>query len=140
LDEIEREAQTHPDYADLQNQLALLLMSEGEMEKAEPHFLKALHLNPQYREAILNLGFLYMEMGRWKGAEEIFSAGVKRHPKDGFIHHVLGILSLQTGRVKEAMAHIRKAIQYHTYFRDYYKQKEYGREGGLPSTERQRWL
>ena len=72
LDEIEREAQTHPDYADLQNQLALLLRSEGEMEKAETHFLKALHLNPRYREAILNLGFLYMEMGRWKGAEEIF--------------------------------------------------------------------
>jgi len=45
LEEIEREVQTHPDYADLQNQLALLLMSEGEMEKAEPHFLKALHLN-----------------------------------------------------------------------------------------------
>jgi tetratricopeptide (TPR) repeat protein len=93
------------------------------MEKAETHFLKALHLNPKYREALLNLGFLYMEMGQVRGAEGIFSEEVKRHPKDGFIHHVLGILSLQTGRVNEAMVHLHKAIQCHAYFRDYYKRK-----------------
>jgi Flp pilus assembly protein TadD len=60
LAEVEKEVRIHPRYADLQNQLALLLMVEGEGEKAEVHFLEALRLNPKYREAILNLGFLYM--------------------------------------------------------------------------------
>lgn len=96
LSEIENEVQIHPNYADLQNQFALLLMFEGEMEKAESHFLEALRLNTKYREAILNLGFLFTEMRRWKEAEEIFLSEAKRHPKDGFLHHVLGILYLQT--------------------------------------------
>jgi tetratricopeptide (TPR) repeat protein len=129
LDEVEKEVQIHPHYADLQNQFALLLMVEGEMEKAESHFLKALHLNPKYREAILNLGFLYREMRRWREAEEIFLAEVKRHPKDGFIHHVLGILYLKTGRVSQAIAHIHKAIQYHATYRDYYEKKKVWQRG-----------
>jgi tetratricopeptide (TPR) repeat protein len=72
LNEVGRKVQIHPNYADLQNQFALLLMVEGDMERAEIHFLRALRLNPKYREAILNLGFLYMETKRWKKAEEIF--------------------------------------------------------------------
>jgi tetratricopeptide (TPR) repeat protein len=121
LGEIGKEVQTHPRYADLQNQLALLLMIEGETEKAMSHFLEARRLNPKYREAILNLGFLCMAMKRWKEAEEIFLSEVKRHSKDGFLHHVLGILYLQTGREKKAASRIHKAIQYHSYYRDFYK-------------------
>ena len=119
LNEIGKEVQIHPNYADLQNQFALLLMVEGEMEKAEIHFLEALRLNPKYREAVLNLGFLYMETRRWKKAKEIFLSEVKRRPRDAFLHHVLGILYLQTGRQKEAAARICKAMQYHSHYRDY---------------------
>ena len=129
--EMEKEVQIHPNYADLQNQFALFLMCEGEMERAENHFLKASRLNPRYREAILNLGFLYGEMRRWKEAEGIFLSEVKQHPKDGFVHHILGILYLQTGREREAVARIYKAIQYHPYYRDYYKKKGVWRGGGV---------
>lgn len=131
LSEIEQEVQIHPHYADLQNQFALLLMVGGETEKAESHFLEALRLNPRYREVILNLGFLYIEMRRWKEAEEIFLAEAKRHPKDGFIHHVLGILFLQTGKGKEAAAQIHRAIQHHSYYRDYYKKKGVWQRGAV---------
>ena len=72
LHEIESEAQIHPRYADLQNQLALLYMFMGETKRAEEHFLEALRLNPKYRDAILNLGLLYIETKRLKEAEEIF--------------------------------------------------------------------
>src|SRR4030042_439190 len=123
LGEVEKEVQLHPNYADLQNQFALLLMVKGEMEKARNHFLEALRVNPKYREAILNLGFLYLEMRRWKEAEEIFLPEAKQYPKDGFIHHVLGILYLRAGKQKEAAAQIHKAIQYHAYYRDYYRKK-----------------
>jgi tetratricopeptide (TPR) repeat protein len=131
LDEIGKEIHIHPNYADLQNQFALLLMVEGEMEKAEVHFLKALRLNQKYREAILNLAFLYMEMRRWKRAEKILLPEVKRNPRDGFLHHVLGILYLQTGRQKEATAWIRKAIQYYSHCQDYYKKKGMWQRGTI---------
>jgi tetratricopeptide (TPR) repeat protein len=121
LAEIEREVRIHPHYADLQNQLALLLMVEGETQKAMSHFLEARRLNPRYRETVLNLGFLHIEMKRWRDAEEIFLSEVKRHPKEGFLHHVLGILFLQTGREKEAAARIHQAIRSHSYYRDYYE-------------------
>src|SRR3989304_6285039 len=87
LEEIGKEVRIHPHYADFQNQFALLLMVEGEMGKAEIHFLEALRLNPKYREGVINLGFLYMEMRRWKKAEEVFLSEVKRHPRDAFLQH-----------------------------------------------------
>ena len=57
LSEIEREVQIHPRYADLQNQFALLWMVEGEMEKAENHFLEALRLNPKVSRGHSQFGF-----------------------------------------------------------------------------------
>ncbi|MGZ3537878.1 MAG: tetratricopeptide repeat protein [Thermodesulfobacteriota bacterium] len=123
LREIEEEVRVHPGYADLQHLFALALMAGGEMEKAESHFLEALHLNRRYREAMVNLGFLNIEMGRLKEAEEIFLAEAKRHPRDGFLQHILGILCLKTRRLKEGAARIHKAIRYHSYYRDYYKKR-----------------
>ena len=129
--EMEKEVQLHPHYADLRNQFALFLMVKGEREKAEFHFLEALRLNPKYRGAILNLGLLYMEMKRWKEAERILLAESKRHPRDAFLHHLLGILYLQTARQKEATARICKAIQYHSRYRDYYKEKGVWQRGAI---------
>jgi tetratricopeptide (TPR) repeat protein len=123
LIELEKEIQIHANYADLHNQFGLLLMVEGDPGGAESHFLEALSLNPKYREATLNLGSLYIEMKYWEKAEQIFLAEIKKHPKDGFLHHALGVLYLQTKREKEALAQIRKAIQCHPYYRDYYKKK-----------------
>jgi tetratricopeptide (TPR) repeat protein len=131
LDEIGKKVQIHPNYADLQNQFALLLMVEGKMERAEVHLLKAIRLNQEYREAILNLGFLYMETKRWKKAEEIFLSEAKRRPRDGFLHHALGILYLQTGRQKEAAARIGKAMQYDFHYRDYYEEKGMWQGGAI---------
>jgi tetratricopeptide (TPR) repeat protein len=121
--EIERENQSHPNYADLHNQFGLLLMVEGDPGGAESHFLEALSLNPKYRETTLNLGFLYIEIKRWKEAEDLFLPEARKHPKDGFLHHALGVMYLQTGRRKEALVHIHKAIQCHPYYRDYYQKK-----------------
>jgi Tfp pilus assembly protein PilF len=123
LSEVEREIQIHPQYADVQNQFALLMMFEGELKKAERHFLEALSLNPKYREAIHNLGFLYIEMKRWEEAEKLFLSEAKRHPRDSFVQHALGILYLQMGMQKKAAVHIHKAIQHNSYYRDYYKKK-----------------
>jgi tetratricopeptide (TPR) repeat protein len=129
LTEIEREIKIHPAYADLQNQFGLLLMVEGETDKAEHHFLEALRLNQKYREATFNLSFLYVETERWEKAEEILLLEVKRYPEDAFLHQLLGVLYFQTGRQKEAAGQIHKAIQHHSYFRDYYSKKRVWQRG-----------
>ena len=85
LKEIEKEIQVHPDYADLHNQMGLLLMMEGDQEGAEREFVLAIRLNPKYREAALHLGYLYLEMKRWKEAEEIFLSEARKNPKEGFL-------------------------------------------------------
>jgi tetratricopeptide (TPR) repeat protein len=137
LIEIERAIQNYPDYADLYNQYGLLLVEEGDLEGAELRFLEALSLNQNYREAALNLGFLYIEMRRWREAESIFLPEIKKYPKDGFLHRALGVLYLQTGRKKDALAQIRKAIQCHPYYRDYYKKKGI-LQGGIVHLDRRR--
>jgi tetratricopeptide (TPR) repeat protein len=123
LAEVEKEIEIHPNYADLQNQFALLLAIKGEWTAAERHLLKAFHLNPRYREAILNLGHLYIERERWKEAEEIFLSEARKHPKDGFLHHVLGVSYFRTKRWREAALHIGKAIKCHPYYRGYYQER-----------------
>jgi len=98
LKEIEKEIQAHPGYADLRNQMGLLLMMEGDQEGAEREFVHAIRLNPRYREAALHLGHLYLEMKRWREAEEIFLSETRKSPKEGFLQHLLGMGYLQTGR------------------------------------------
>ena len=137
LIEIERAIQIYPDYADLYNQLGLFFVLEGDLEGAELRFLEALSLNQNYREAALNLGFLYTDMRRWKEAESIFLPEIKKYPKDGFLHHALGALYLRMGRKKNALAQIRKAIQCHPYYRDYYKKRGV-LQGGVVRLDRRR--
>ena len=136
LKEIKAKARLYPGYADLHNQLGLLLMEEGNLDEAKGHFLKALRLNPHYHAASLNLGFLYIEQRRWKGAEEIFRRESGRGGKDGFLQYVLGQCYLRTGRRKEAAAQIRTALRLHPSYRDYpgYDHKRgSSKEGARPS-------
>ncbi len=131
LSEIEGQIRVHPEYADLQNQLGVLLMKDGNVAEAERHLKMALRLNPTYREALLNLGFLYIRMKHWKKAEGIFSTQAKRSPKNGFFQHVMAICYLQTGRRKEAATRIHKAIQLHPSYHDYYRKIGIWKGGSL---------
>ena len=131
MTEIEKEIQIHPSYADLQNQFGLLLAVKGDPDGAENHFLEALHLNPKYREPLLNLAYLHIEMNRCKYAEDILLSEIRKHPKDGFLRHVLGVLYFQTRRRKQAAFHLRKAVQYHPYCREYYQKTGVWKKGAV---------
>ena len=93
LDEIEKEVQIHPHYADLQNQFALVLRVKGETEKAETHFLEAIRLNPNYLFARINLGVLYEDQKRWKGARREYRRILQITPDDEHIRKRLERIS-----------------------------------------------
>jgi tetratricopeptide (TPR) repeat protein len=118
LEEIEKEVQIHPHYADLQNQFALFLMVGGERGKAEHHFLEALRLNPKYREAHLNLGFLYLEERRWEEAEGIFlvlksEMALKKIDWSPYaqFHNFIGLTLAKRGKFAQAIEELRKAAR-----------------------------
>ncbi|MBM4349157.1 MAG: tetratricopeptide repeat protein [Deltaproteobacteria bacterium] len=136
LQEIEEEIQAHPDYADLRNQMGLLLAAEGDLGRAEKEFGQAIRLNPKYREAALHLGYLYLEMGRWKEAEEIFLSEARKNPKEGFLQHLLGMIYLQMGRQREAISRIQKALRSHPACQDYYRKKGIWKRGKIHLLER----
>jgi Flp pilus assembly protein TadD, contains TPR repeats len=67
-DEAEKEysevIQIKPDYAEVHNNLGILLKNAGRKEEAEAEYREALRLKPNYAEAHGNLGILYSETGK----------------------------------------------------------------------------
>lgn len=122
--EIEEKIRAYPKYADLHNQMGLMLAVEGDLESAQKEFDHALQLNPQYVEAKLNLGFLFLLMKRWKEAETIFLSEGMKGPESGVLQHILGVIYVKTGREKETLQCLRKALK-----TDHHCQKDYHTRG-----------
>jgi tetratricopeptide (TPR) repeat protein len=118
--DLEHQLRIHPRYADLYNQLGLVLAHSGERAEAEQHFRKAIRLNPNYREAFLNLAYLYLEGKQWNKAKVILVPESRRGPRDGSLHHVLAICYLNVGKEKEASIHLGKAAC-HPYYAGFYR-------------------
>ena len=129
LNEIEAKIRIYPGYADLTNQMGILLMKGGDLKDAKRHFLKALQLNPDYQEARLNLGFLYIGERRWKEVEEVFLSESGRNRKNGFLQHVLGLCYLRIAKRQEAEVQIRKAIRLCPSYREFYPKRGAWRKG-----------
>ncbi len=68
-----RRCQTSPDNADLQRDLAKLLVNQGDLVSALPHLQKALELRPTWKEVREKLAMLHRAMGRPRMAEKIES-------------------------------------------------------------------
>ena len=82
LAEVEKEVRIHPRYADLRNQLALLLMVEGERKKAESHFLEALRLNPNNPLAHFNLGWALEQKADYPSALQEYRRAAELDPQN----------------------------------------------------------
>lgn len=132
LEEIRKEIEIHPDYADLQNLMGLFLTAGEDREGGERCFKEALRLNPRYREAILNLGFLYIGAGRWAEAEKIFLYGTTKMKKDGYLQYLLGITYHYQGEESKANQQLSLAIRNQPSLGRYYG-KDTGRTGAKTS-------
>jgi tetratricopeptide (TPR) repeat protein len=108
---LEARTDRHPAYADLHNQLGLLLAESGDLERAEKHLLKAIRLNGRYREAQLNLAFLYGEGGREADAEKKLRPLAGRNAADAFPHLALGVVLHLEGKAERAARHLGRAAE-----------------------------
>ncbi len=94
-----------------QNNLGLLLLSQGRVDEGIAHCEQALAIKPDYAEAHSNLASAYLEKGRTDDALAHFTRALGLQPRSPEIHNNLGNVLLRKGRVDEALSHYRKAIE-----------------------------
>jgi predicted O-linked N-acetylglucosamine transferase (SPINDLY family) len=84
-------------------------------------FLKAaLHVRPDWPEALNNLGNALRELGRFDESLEVFRRGLRLRPDFATAHCNLGVALSDLGRLEEAIASFRSAISLHPEFADAY--------------------
>lgn len=77
---LQKQLETRPNDARLQNNLGLLYREGGDAEKAKFHFLEALRSNPAFAGAHNNLGILFAERGEYDQAATHFQQAVDLDP------------------------------------------------------------
>ena len=101
---------SYPDSRDLaHNSLGALYELTGETEKAKQSYLKALEVNPHYRETASRLGRLCLAQGDLENAEKCYRLQLEHRPT---LDAMAGLASVyyQLGRYDEAETHYRRAI------------------------------
>ena len=101
---------SYPDARDLAyNNLGVLHELTGETEKAKQSYLKALEVNPHYRETASRLGRLCLAQGDRANAEKCYRLQLENYPT---LDAMVGLASVyyQSGRYNEAESHYRRAI------------------------------
>src|SRR3989338_2260876 len=95
-------AETSPNYAFNHNNLGAMYFLDGEMEKAEREYKRALALNPAEPLTHNNLGLIYMNMGKLKEAEAEYLKELKINPLYDNALFNLGLLYARQGKLREA--------------------------------------
>jgi Tfp pilus assembly protein PilF len=106
---------------------------DGNLDKAEPEYKKALKLNPYEPMAHNNLGLIYMRKNRLREAEQEFIKELKINPFYDNAYFNYGLLCARQGRLKEAEAQWKKTLEINPEHADalyhlavyYYGEKEY---------------
>ena len=101
---------SYPDARDLAfNNLGILYELTGETERAKQSYLKALEVNPHYRETASRLGRLCLTQRDMENAEKCYRLQLEHRPTQDAM---VGLASVyyQLGRYDAAESHYRQAI------------------------------
>ncbi|MDR2210953.1 MAG: tetratricopeptide repeat protein [Spirochaetaceae bacterium] len=79
------------DNPDTRNELAICLMEEGSLDRAEAELKKALRRNPDNVKLISNLGALALKQGREEEAEAFFRAALELDGEDPIARSWMGL-------------------------------------------------
>jgi len=90
---LEKALSFFPDRSELHFHLGLLYEEGGQLDDAEPHYLKALALRWQDPALLHNLGDLYREKGELERAEGSYRAALKADPGWAPAHLGLALLA-----------------------------------------------
>lgn len=92
------------------NNLGHLLLTQGRVAEAEPHFRKAIEYHPEHGSARLNLASILAARGEVQAAIEQYEQGLRSEPNSHSGHNNLADLLIKAGRTDEAVSHLRTAL------------------------------
>ena len=78
-----------PNYADVNNNLGVLLAYKGKLDEAIKYYFQALRINPYLVEAHINLGIVLKKTGKKDEAFKYFSEALRLRPDDGRVRRLL---------------------------------------------------
>lgn len=97
--------------ADVQGNLAMVLVQLGRALEAEQICRHALVLDPENAGVYLNLGYTLGELGRPEEAEQCYRRALQINPAMAVVHCNLGNVCKQLGRAEEAERSFREALE-----------------------------
>lgn len=87
------------------------LQSQGQIEKAEHHYQRAIEDDPEYAKAHCNYGLLLKQQGRLEEAEYHYQQVIEHNPEDDKVQYNYGLLLKEQGRLEEANRHLHRATE-----------------------------
>ncbi len=103
------------------NNIGLLYLSQGQLDKAEREFRKMLELNAISPRAHYNLGVIYMQRNMLKEAGAEFKEELARYDNYDKANFALGFVCYRAGDLKQAEFYWKKTIQLNPDFTDAYR-------------------
>ncbi|MFW5653228.1 MAG: tetratricopeptide repeat protein [Planctomycetota bacterium] len=85
-------------------------LNEGDPERAEQAFTRALQVNPELIEARMGRGNLYRERGDYARAQRDFDQAAQIDPRNYDAHYFNGLMLQLLNRINEAIRAYRRAI------------------------------
>ncbi|MCH7596197.1 MAG: tetratricopeptide repeat protein [Planctomycetes bacterium] len=92
IDNLGEAIHRHPNHADLQYRLGLLLRQQGDLSGAIEAYANALRINPQYFKALLKLSLALRESGDLRGAMDAAKRALQIDPESVTLHYQLGVM------------------------------------------------
>jgi tetratricopeptide (TPR) repeat protein len=93
------------------NNLGIVYLRRGELERAEARFRAALDRKPDLATAWVNLGNVRMAREDVAGAVDAYREGLRERPDAYEVHYDLGLGLARLGRVDEAIEHWEEAVR-----------------------------
>lgn len=101
----------YPTSARAYNNLGDVYAKDGEYERAEEAFAKAMEIKPDYYEALHNMGHVYMRMGQYDKAIATFENVLDKNPNIFQANHNLAVVYLEMGDYDKSIEYAQKALQ-----------------------------
>ncbi|HXH25790.1 MAG TPA: tetratricopeptide repeat protein, partial [Vicinamibacterales bacterium] len=108
---LEKRLERDPADTALHNDVALLYVAAGNLERAARHFAEVLRLEPDSPAAHYNLGNVLAGLGRAAEAGELFTKALALKPDYALAHDGLARVRRAEGRLEDALAHHREALR-----------------------------
>jgi tetratricopeptide (TPR) repeat protein len=98
----------------------ILMLVQGNFEKAAECYTKALFFDPQHFQSLFNRGFSFDKLGRHEEAIADYSAAIELQPNNSYAYYNRGITRDRQEEFQSAVGDFTKAISFDPNISDFY--------------------